>query len=133
MSGYTVKRFDEMEPIFNGFFLRARASLEASSFGLQVLQMPPNGGDFYPKHDHAETGQEEVYVVLSGAATFEVDGEQVPAEADTAIRVAPQSKRHIAPGPEGARILVIGGVPGQVYEAPAFSELGGPMPVPPQA
>jgi hypothetical protein len=30
MADYTVKRFDEMEPIFGGFFLRARASLGAT-------------------------------------------------------------------------------------------------------
>jgi hypothetical protein len=46
MPGYTVKRFDEMEPILGGFLLRARAALGGSSFGMQVLQLPPNGGDF---------------------------------------------------------------------------------------
>ena len=50
-----------MEPILGGFFLRARASLGASSFGMQILQMPPSSGEFYPNHDHADTGAEEVY------------------------------------------------------------------------
>jgi len=62
MADYTIKRFDEMEPILGGFFLRARASLGASSFGMQILQMPPSSGEFYPNHDHADTGAEEVYV-----------------------------------------------------------------------
>jgi len=113
MADYTVKRFDEMEPILGGIFLRARAALGVTSFGMQILQMPPNGGDFYPNHDHADTGSEEVYVVLGGEADFELEGERV----------------HL--GPEAAiRILVLSGVPGAAYSAPAFTELGGPDPVP---
>ena len=132
MSDYTVKRFEDMEPILGGFFLRARAALEASSFGMQVLQMPPNGGDFYPNHDHADTGMEEVYVVLGGEADFQIEGVDEPVHAgpETAIRVGPTTHRKIIPGPEGVRILALGGIPGAAYEVPAFTELGGPEPVP---
>lgn len=130
MADYTVKRFDEMEPILGGFFLRARASLGASSFGMQILQMPPNSGDFYPNHDHADTGFEEVYVVLSGDADVEIEGERIHLEPETALRVGATTHRKILPGPEGVRILALGGVPGGVYEAPAYTELGGPDPVP---
>jgi hypothetical protein len=38
--------------------------------------------------------------------------------------------RKIHPGPEGVRILALGGIPGGVYTAPPFTELGGPDPVP---
>jgi uncharacterized cupin superfamily protein len=132
MTDYSVKRFDEMEPILGGFFLRARASLGASSFGMQLLQMPPDGGDFYPNHDHADTGMEEVYVVLSGEADFAIEGVDEPIRVgpETAVRVGAATHRKIVPGADGARILVIGGVPGGVYEAPPFTELGGPDPVP---
>ena len=130
MADYTVKRFDEMEPILGGFFLRARASLGASSFGMQVLQMPPGGGDFYPNHDHADTGDEEVYVVLSGEAEFEIEGERVHLGPESAIRVGATTHRKIHPGPDGVRILALSGVPGGVYTPPAYTELGGPDPVP---
>jgi hypothetical protein len=132
MADYTVKKFDEMEPIFGGFFLRARASLGVSSFGMQILNFPPNGGEFYPNHDHAESGQEEVYLVLAGSADFDIEGASVHAEPETAIRVGSATKRHISAGSEGARVLAIGGVPGAAYSAPAFTELGGPVPVPPK-
>ena len=130
MADYTVKRFEEMEPIMGGFFLRARASLGASSFGMQILQMPPNGGDFYPNHDHANTGTEEVYVVLSGEAEFEIEGERVHLGPESAIRVGATTHRKIHPGPDGVRILALSGVPGGVYTPPAYTELGGPDPVP---
>jgi len=132
MSDYTVKHFDQMESILGGSFLRARAALGASSFGMQVLQLPAGGGDFYPNHDHADTGQEEVYVVLSGDADFEIEGEpeRVHVGPEMAIRVGATTHRRIHPGPAGVRILAIAGVPGGVYSPPPFTELGGPDPVP---
>ena len=133
MADYTVKRFDEMEPIFGGFMLRSRAALGANSFGMQVMNFPPNWGEMYPNHDHAATGQEEVYIVLKGAADFDIEGEQVHLEPEMAIRVGAESKRKISTGDEGAQILALGGTPGTAYQAPEFTELGGPMPAPPAA
>ena len=131
MTDYTLKRFDEMEPIFGGFFLRSRASLGVSSFGMQILNFPPDAGDAYPNHDHAESGQEEVYLVLSGAADFDIEGEKLHLEPDMALRVGSATKRKISTGSEGAKILALGATPGTAYEAPQFTELGGPMPGPP--
>jgi hypothetical protein len=37
--------------------------------------------------------------------------------------------RKIYTGPEAARVLAIGGVPGRVYEAPDVSKLGEPDPL----
>ena len=127
MADYTVKRFDEMEPMAGGAFRRARASLGATAFGMQLIQMPP-GADFHPNHDHANDGQEEVYVVLGGSADFEIDGERTHVGPDTAVRVAPTTKRRIVPGPDGVRILAVGGVPGGAYAPPVFTELGAPDP-----
>jgi uncharacterized cupin superfamily protein len=130
MADYTVKRFDEMEAIFGGFFLRTRASLGVTSFGMQVINFPPNS-DVYPNHDHAESGQEEVYLVLEGAADFDIDGETVHLEPKMALRVGPATKRKISTGAESASILALGAIPGAPYEAPEFTELGAPEPGPP--
>ncbi len=83
VGGYTVKHIDEMEAIYHGSFKRAAAELGVESFGMQVFDMPPNFSD-YPEHDHAQDGQEEVYVVLRGAAEIEGDGQRSPLDADTA-------------------------------------------------
>ena len=127
MADYTIKRFDEMEPILDGVFLRARASLGATAFGLQVLTVPA-GSDFYPKHDHRHDGQEEVYVVIDGSGEFDIEGETIAVQPDTAVRVSADTKRHIKPGPDGMRLIVVGGVPGGAYTPPEFTELGGPTP-----
>jgi mannose-6-phosphate isomerase-like protein (cupin superfamily) len=132
MADFSALQIDETEAIFGGAFHRVRASLGVSSFGMQVIQMAP-GADFYPNHDHAETGQEEVYVVLDGSAEFDIEGEHVSAVRDTAVRVGPQTKRTIAPGPDGVRLLCLGAIPGQPYSPPQWSELGGPLPGLPQS
>lgn len=131
MADYTAKRFDEMEGIFGGFFLRSRAELGVSSFGMQILNFPPNSGDAYPNHNHAESGQEEVYIVLEGAADFDIEGQTLHLEPKMALRVGATTKRKISTGDQGAQILALGGTPGTVYEAPQFTELGGPAPAPP--
>jgi mannose-6-phosphate isomerase-like protein (cupin superfamily) len=128
MGDYSVRRFEEMEPIFGGVFRRARASLGVTSFGMQILEMPANGGEFYPNHDHRHDSQEEVYVVLSGSADFDIEGEPLHVEPETAVRIGPDTKRKIKAGPQGVKMLALGGVPGSVYESPAFTELGGPEP-----
>ena len=128
MPDYAVKRIDEMEAIYAGAFKLARAELGISSFGLQVIDMPPNA-DQYPEHDHASDGQEEVYLALRGSGEVEIEGARYPLDPETMVRVSAGTKRKIWPGEEGIRLLAIGGCPGKAYEAPASSELGAPDPL----
>src|SRR3954447_12254519 len=128
MGDYTAKKIGEMEAVFRGSFKRARAELGVESFGMQVIDMPPNL-EAYPEHDHAESGQEEVFVVMRGGGEIEVDGERVPIDAETIVRVGPAARRKIWPGPEGIRVLALGGMPGQAYEPPDVTKLGEPDPM----
>jgi mannose-6-phosphate isomerase-like protein (cupin superfamily) len=123
MANYTVKKIGEMEGAFGGGMRRARAELGVSSFGMQIEEFPPNF-DQYPEHSHSEDGQEEVYVVLRGTAEIEVEGERIALDQETMVRVGPGVSRRIFPGPEGVRVLALGGVPGAAYEPPEFSKLG---------
>jgi hypothetical protein len=128
MSDYAVKRIDEMEAVFRGAFKRARAELGVESFGMQVIDMPPEYGG-YPEHDHSHDGQEEVFLALRGGGEIEIDGERFPLDAEHVARVGAEVKRKVWPGPDGIRMLVLGGVPGAAYQAPEISELGQPDPM----
>lgn len=128
MSTHTVKKIDEMEGIYRGAFKRARAELGVESFGMQVIDMPPNYEN-YPEHDHTHDDQEEVFLALRGSGEIEIDGERYPLDSDHMARVAPQTKRKVWPGPEGIRLLVLGGVPGRAYEAADITKLGEPDPM----
>lgn len=128
MADVSIKRIDDMEAVFGGAFKRARAELGVESFGMQVMDLPPNV-DGYPEHDHAESGQEEVFVVLRGGGEIEVDGERHALDPDVIVRVGPTAKRKLWPGSDGMRVLALGGTPGQVYDPPAVSKLGEPDPL----
>jgi hypothetical protein len=121
-------KIEDMESIYLGAFKRARASLGVESFGMQIIDMPPNY-DKYPEHDHAEDGQEEVYVTLRGGGEIEIEGERHPLDADHVARVGSGVKRKVWPGPEGIRMLIVGGVPGTAYDAPDITKLGEPDPM----
>ena len=127
MADYTVQRISDIEAMAAGGMRRARSALGVTSFGMQILELPPNL-ERYPEHDHAEVGMEEVYVVLGGDGEIEIDGERVPVDTETIIRVGPEAKRKIWPGPDGMRVLALGGVPERAYEVRKLTEVGQPDP-----
>ncbi len=122
MADYTAKHINDMEAAYGGGFIKARAELGVTSFGMQIIRMPA-GYDGYPEHDHSEDGQEEVYLALDGSGWIDIDGERVDLEKDVLVRIASGTKRKVHSGPEGLKMLVLGGCPGKAYEVAAFSEL----------
>jgi uncharacterized cupin superfamily protein len=123
MADVNVKKLDDFETSFGGAFKLVRHGLGVESFGMQVIDMPPNA-DQYPEHDHSEDGQEEVYTVLEGTATLRIDGEEHKLEPGVFARVPAGQKRKIVTASSPVRLLAIGGVPGKAYEAPEFSKPG---------
>jgi mannose-6-phosphate isomerase-like protein (cupin superfamily) len=123
MADYSAKSIGEMEAGFGGGFVKARAELGVTAFGMQVIQLPPDFAD-YPEHDHAESGQEEVYVTLGGSGWIEIDGERVELDPETFVRVGPEPRRKVFAGPQGLRMLAIGGAPGEAYKIIPITELG---------
>ena len=124
MGDFTVKRIDDMEASWGGGFKKARAELGVTSFGLQILDFPP-GFDRYPEHDHSESGQEEVYGCLAGGGRITVGDDEAALEPGVFVRVGPAETRKLYAGPEGLRVIALGGSPGKVYEIPETTELTG--------
>lgn len=127
----TAKRFDEMEAALGGVFVRARAELGVGSFGMQVINLPPYFDEPYAEHAHEGTdyepanhGQEEVYVPLRGRATLVAGEQRLELVPGMAVRVGAAQRRNFLTADEPFQMLAIGGVPGQPYSAPPFSELG---------
>ena len=88
------------------------------AFGINAFT-PGEGGLLIGEHDEAGSGQEELYIVLDGTATFEIDGVTVEAPAGTFVFVPPGSKRK-ATG-EGT-VLALGATPGQAYQGLDWGE-----------
>jgi tetratricopeptide (TPR) repeat protein len=79
------------------------------------------GGTLIREHDETgfqigQSGQEELYVVVAGRATFTVNGEQVEAPAGTVVFVRdPVAKRSAVAEEPGTTVLAIGGKPGEAF------------------
>jgi hypothetical protein len=123
MPDVTVKRVEDFEAIFGGGFRRARAGLGVTSFGLAVIDLPPNFSHF-PEHDQTHDEQEEVYTPLSGHVTLRVGGEDFELEPGTFARVGAAEKRKLITGDEPARVIAMGATPGKVYDPPEFTYEG---------
>jgi hypothetical protein len=118
----TASRIDDLPQLWDGFAKLVRAGLGIQAFGVQIMDLPPNYRT--RSHDEAATGQEELYVALRGAGAVVLDAtdEALPLDPDNVIRVGPSVARTLTSGPEGLRVLCVGGVPGQAYEAPEWTE-----------
>jgi hypothetical protein len=113
---WRVVRLDDLER--RGRFIPVREHLGIHSFGINAVTTGEDG-TLINEHDEAGSGQEEVYVVLDGIATFEIDGQTVEAPAGTFVSVRPESRRK-ATG--DATVLALGGTPGVVYQALDWGE-----------
>jgi hypothetical protein len=111
-----IARLDDIER--RGRYIPLREHLGIHAFGVGGFT-PNEEGVLINDHDEAGTGQEELYVVLEGNPTFEVDGETFEAPAGTFVSVPPESQRK-ATG-EGV-ILALGATPGEPYQAMDWGE-----------
>ena len=80
---------------------------------LDALAIKANQFDSQPDqlgHDHDElkSGQEELYVPLSGTGYLQIDDETVDLEPGRYVLVQPSARRRVDAGPEGLSYLVIG-------------------------
>ncbi|MBJ7459037.1 MAG: hypothetical protein JHD02_07615 [Thermoleophilaceae bacterium] len=100
------------------FYPLGRA-LGVSAFGLAEIEIEPNtdGESNYPRHNHAEDGQEEVYAIARGSGTVEAGDERVELKAGEMISVAPEIVRKWHAGDEGIRLIAIGAPAGKPYKS----------------
>jgi uncharacterized cupin superfamily protein len=114
---------DELPSLWDGFARLVRPGLGLSAFGANVMNLPP---DYETKsHDESASGQEELYVRLAGSGTLVIDGgDDLPLDADHLASVGPGTSRTLKSGPDGLRVLIVGGTPGKAYEPPDWSSSG---------
>jgi hypothetical protein len=121
---YNASAIDDLPGLWDGFARLVRSGLGISAFGVQVMNLPP---DYATKsHNESESGQEELYVGLRGSGSVLLDdsGSELPVSSDHVVRVGPPVNRTLKSGPEGLRVLIVGGVPGGVYSAPEWTQQG---------
>jgi tetratricopeptide (TPR) repeat protein len=86
-----------------------------TGFAVNAYTAEKAGDCVIEPHDELGVGSghhEELYVVMTGAATFELDGETHDAPAGTLVFARPEQRRTAHASADDTTILVIGGKPG---------------------
>lgn len=101
--------------------IRSRFGIRAFGTNAYTAEV---GNEIVEEHTESSLGHEEMYVVVSGRATFTLDGDEVDAPAGTIVHLPDPSVRRkaVAAEPE-TRILAVGGKPGEAFQ-PSPWELG---------
>src|SRR4051794_7841228 len=115
---YELKHLDEIDRIAIGAagdWLPLRRVLGITSVGVNAYTAARAGELVIEPHTEVgggSAGHEEIYVVLSGRATFTIDGEERDAPTGTVVVVDVETRRGATAGEDGTTILVMGAKPG---------------------
>lgn len=124
-TGWKSVRLDEVEPIpvVGGTLLwrPLRRTLDVGAFGINAYTAPNAGDDVVEEHTEKLYRHEEIYLVLSGRATFTLDGETLDAPAGTVVFLRdPDVKRHARAEEPDTAVLAIGGPRDEAYRPSAW-------------
>jgi quercetin dioxygenase-like cupin family protein len=121
VAAYSVIHFDAIDEINDGGvpYRPVRHHFGIASFGVSSFTGRKSGDRIINEHSE-EDDQEEVYLVLEGRATFELDGERLDAPARTLVFAEPGVKRTAFADEDGTTVVVVGGKPGKAYEVLGF-------------
>ena len=91
---------------FEGRRTPVAQALNALAIKANQFDSPPGHPGY--EHDELKSGQEELFVPLSGAGSMLIDGETVALEPGRYVLVQPSARRRVDAGPDGLSYLVIG-------------------------
>jgi quercetin dioxygenase-like cupin family protein len=97
--------------VFDTASVEGRRKPVARELGARAIR--PNQFDSQPgqagfEHDERESGQEEIYVPLSGSGILWVDGDEIPLGPVRYVLVPPEATRQVVAGPDGLSYAVVG-------------------------
>jgi tetratricopeptide (TPR) repeat protein len=119
MTSYAVARLEEIEELNDGRcpFRPVRQHFGITSFGVNAWTAPEVGDRIINEHDESDPdSHEELYLVVRGRATFELDGDRVAAPTGTFIFAPPGVKRTAFAEEPETTVIALGGTPGEAYE-----------------
>ena len=112
----SLERLAEFEIPGQARWHRVRSILGIEAFGINAWTATEDGQQVIGEHDEADgEAHEEVYLVLSGRATFTVDGTTLDAPPGTVVHVPDPAVKRGATGVAGTTVLVVGAKRGEVF------------------
>lgn len=110
--GYQKASTDNVDSVMDpeyGCMWFLRGALNATELGVSVIELEP--GSRGKPHDHADDGQEEIYVIVDGTVEVELADGTVTLGRNEALRVDPAEHRQLFNRGEERARLVIAGAP----------------------
>jgi tetratricopeptide (TPR) repeat protein len=122
---FRITDLDRLDRVAMGTMLwrPIRRTLGVTGFGINAYTAVNAGDELIEPHDETSAGaggHEELYVVVSGHAAFEIDGEEVDAPVGSMLLVAVGTHRAAKAAEAETTVLVIGGVPGTALPVSPF-------------
>jgi Cupin domain len=125
---YAIGRLDEIDELPDGRYRYrpVRHHFGIKSFGVTAWVGAAAGDPIINEYDEDSERSEELFVVVSGRAVFNLGGETVDAAPGTLIFTEPGTQRTAVAAEPGTTILVLDGTPGKAYDATGW-ELWAPL------
>ena len=113
--GYTILSLDEVEPAshLGSNLIPVRHTLGFRPAGVNAW-IADAGGQLIPPHEE-DSGNEELYAVVRGRATFAVGEETADASAGTLVFVPPEVHRTATAEEDGTIVFAVGGTVGKAF------------------
>ncbi len=128
MQRYSIARLDEIDALPDGRYRYrpVRHHFGITSFGVTAWVGAAAGDPIINEYDEGSEPAEELFVVVSGRAIFEIEGEEVEATPGTLVFTRQGVRRTATAAEPATTILVFDGTPGKAYDATGW-ELWAPL------
>jgi tetratricopeptide (TPR) repeat protein len=118
--GFDVAHLDELEEVvaLDGTlrWRPVRRHLDVGAFGVNAFAAPNAGDRVVEDHTERSKRHQEIYVVIRGRATFEIDGDEVDAPVGTLVFLRePEARRGALAAEPGTLVLALGAPAGEAY------------------
>lgn len=135
MSGWAASRITDLPVVTDGepddpLWYPLQHGLGIDTFGANLFVARHAGQQLVAEHDERESGQQELYLLLEGAAVFVLDGEEARLERGDALAVTDPSVRRAASAQApGTMLLAVGSSDGpfeSTWNAGHFADIPRP-------
>ena len=121
--GWKAEAIDDIPPVkadWPATWKSMRHHFGITAFGVNAVTKDA-GNVLIPEHEHADTGEQELYVIQRGAARATLDGEEVDVPAGSAVAVEGPVRRKFEATESPTTLIVVGGTPARRTRSAAGS------------
>jgi hypothetical protein len=116
MSAYTASHLNEIAAEKWPYWAPVRHHFDIQSFGINAWR-GADGDEVIKRHKEGAGGHEELYIVLSGHAAFNVAGDEIDAPSGTFVYIRdPEAERVAFAREDGTVVISLGGWAGKAFQ-----------------